>query len=77
MVICAIAKIFLEGRIRGEGFVFEGRVILMDLEVLFERRNARWLFLYTFTLYIPIPLYTFHSLSVNLERFLRVLWRVI
>lgn len=44
MVICAIAKIFLEGRIRGEGFVFEGRVILMDLEVLFERRNARWLF---------------------------------
>lgn len=42
MVICAIAKIFLEGRIRGEGFVFEGRVILMDLEVLFE--NARWLF---------------------------------
>lgn len=42
MVICAIAKIFLEGRIRGEGFVFEGCVILMDLEVLFE--NARWLF---------------------------------
>lgn len=42
MVICAIAKIFLEGRIRGEGFVFEERVILMDLEVLFE--NARWLF---------------------------------
>lgn len=42
MVICAIAKIFLEGRIRGEGFVFEGRVILMDLEVLFE--NARSLF---------------------------------
>lgn len=57
MVICAIAKIFLEGRIRGEGFVFEGRVILMDLEVLFERRNARWLFLYTFTLYTYTIIY--------------------